>query len=53
MKWIIELSNEVELKFENIRILGNRFPEDLKLFLEKDYKQRLYISKSKKKKKNC
>ena len=35
LKRIIELSNEVELKFENIWILGNRFPDDLRTILEK------------------
>ena len=36
LKRIIELSNEVELKFENIWILGNRFPDDLRTILEKE-----------------
>ncbi len=36
LKRIIELSNEVELKFENIWILGNRFPDDIESILEKE-----------------
>ncbi|TFG04711.1 MAG: ATP-binding protein [Promethearchaeota archaeon] len=39
MKRIIEVSNEVELKFENIWILGNRFSEDLKDFLIKNVEE--------------
>ncbi|MFX1391848.1 MAG: hypothetical protein ACFE9Z_17425 [Promethearchaeota archaeon] len=35
-KRIVELSKEVELKFENIWILGNRVPNDLKNILEKE-----------------
>ena len=36
MKRIIEISKEVDLKFENIWILGNRFPENLREILEKE-----------------
>ncbi len=36
MKRIIELIDEVSLKFENIWILGNRFPDSLKEVLEKE-----------------
>ena len=36
LKRIIELSNEVELKFENIWIFGNRFPEDLRNLLKNE-----------------
>ncbi|MFX0142320.1 MAG: AAA family ATPase [Candidatus Hodarchaeota archaeon] len=36
MKRILEISDEVELKFENIWILGNRFPENLREILEKE-----------------
>ncbi|MHA1255632.1 MAG: AAA family ATPase [Promethearchaeota archaeon] len=35
LKRIIEVSNEVSLHFDNIWILGNRFPEDLRNILEK------------------
>ncbi len=35
MNRIIEITNEVELKFENIWILGNRFPDNLREVLEK------------------
>ena len=33
MERIIEVSKEVNLLFENILIIGNRFPEDLKNLL--------------------
>jgi len=36
MKRILEVSREVELKFENIWILGNRFPKNLNGILEKE-----------------
>ena len=36
MKRILEVTKEVNLKFENIWILGNRFPEDLREILEKE-----------------
>lgn len=36
MKRILEISKEVELKFENIWILGNRFPENLRPILENE-----------------
>lgn len=36
MKRILEISDEVELKFENIWILGNRFPENLREILKKE-----------------
>ena len=36
MKRIIEVSKEVNLKFENIWILGNRFPENIRDILEKE-----------------
>ncbi len=36
MKRILEVLKEVELKFENIWILGNRFPENLRDILEKE-----------------
>ena len=35
MKRILEITDELNLKFENIWILGNRFPDDLKGILEK------------------
>ncbi len=35
LKRIIEISNEVSLHFDNIWILINRFPEDLRCILEK------------------
>ncbi len=35
MKRIIEITNEVSLKFNNIWILGNRFPDNLREILEK------------------
>ncbi|MFX1391849.1 MAG: ATP-binding protein, partial [Promethearchaeota archaeon] len=38
MKRIVELSKEVELKFEKIWIIGNRFPDDLKTILEQEVK---------------
>jgi len=34
MKRILEITDELKLKFENIWILGSRFPEDLKAVLE-------------------
>jgi CO dehydrogenase maturation factor len=34
LRRIIEISNEVSLQFDNIWILGNRFPEDLRSVLE-------------------
>jgi len=36
MKRIIELTKEVELSFENIWIIGNRFPDNVKEILEKE-----------------
>ncbi|MFX1322916.1 MAG: AAA family ATPase [Promethearchaeota archaeon] len=36
MKRILEVSKEVDLKFENIWILGNRFPKNLNNILEKE-----------------
>ena len=37
MKRILEITNEVDLRFENIWILGNRFPENsLRDILEKE-----------------
>ncbi len=36
MKRILEVSKEVDLKFENIWILGNRFPENIRDILEKE-----------------
>ncbi len=36
MKRILEISDEVELKFENIWILGNRFPKNLREILKKE-----------------
>ncbi len=36
MNRILEVSREVELKFENIWILGNRFPKNLNGILEKE-----------------
>ena len=36
MKRIIEVSKEVNLKFKNIWILGNRFPENIRDILEKE-----------------
>jgi CO dehydrogenase maturation factor len=36
MKRIIELTKEVELLFENIWIIGNRFPDNVKEILEKE-----------------
>jgi len=36
MKRILEIIDELTLKFENIWILGNRFPEDLKDILVKE-----------------
>lgn len=36
MKRIIELTKEVDLKFENIWILGNRFSENIREILENE-----------------
>lgn len=36
MKRILEVSREVNLKFESVWILGNRFPENLNEILEKE-----------------
>ena len=36
MKRILEITDELKLKFENIWILGSRFPDDLKEVLEKE-----------------
>ncbi|MHA1916499.1 MAG: hypothetical protein ACW986_16000, partial [Promethearchaeota archaeon] len=36
MKRIIELTKEVDLLFENIWIIGNRFPDNVKEILEKE-----------------
>ncbi|TXT64905.1 MAG: CobQ/CobB/MinD/ParA nucleotide binding domain protein [Promethearchaeota archaeon] len=39
MKRIIELTKEVSLEFENIWIIGNRFPDSLKEALEKEVEE--------------
>ena len=39
MKRILEVSDEVDLRFENIWILGNRFPNNLHSILEKEVAQ--------------
>jgi CO dehydrogenase maturation factor len=36
LKRILEITNELELKFENIWILGNRFPDNLRDILKKE-----------------
>lgn len=36
LKRILEITNEVELKFENIWVLGNRFPDNLRDILIKE-----------------
>ncbi|MBA7674744.1 hypothetical protein ES703_82967 [subsurface metagenome] len=36
MKRILEVTKEVDLKFENIWVLGNRFPENLREILKKE-----------------
>ncbi|MFW9972027.1 MAG: AAA family ATPase [Candidatus Odinarchaeota archaeon] len=36
LKRILEIANEVDLKFENIWVLGNRFPENLREILNKE-----------------
>jgi len=36
MKRILEISKELNLKFENVWVLGNRFPENVKDILEKE-----------------
>ncbi|MFW9899076.1 MAG: AAA family ATPase [Candidatus Thorarchaeota archaeon] len=36
MKRILEIKNELNLKFENVWVLGNRFPENLRDILEKE-----------------
>jgi CO dehydrogenase maturation factor len=36
MKRILEITDELQLKFENIWILGNRFPDDLKVVLDEE-----------------
>ena len=36
MKRIIEITKEVNLLFENIWIVGNRFPQDVREILEKE-----------------
>ena len=36
LKRILEITDEVKLKFENIWILGNRFPENLQAILEEE-----------------
>jgi CO dehydrogenase maturation factor len=36
MQRILDVTDEVDLKFENIWVLGNRFPDDLKNILEKE-----------------
>ena len=38
MKRILEITDEVNLNFENVWVLGNRFPENLKEVLEKEVK---------------
>jgi CO dehydrogenase maturation factor len=38
LKRILEITDEVKLKFENIWILGNRFPENLREILEEEIK---------------
>jgi CO dehydrogenase maturation factor len=40
MERIIEVSDEVELKFENIWILGNRFPQNLQSILVQEVENR-------------
>ena len=39
MKRILEITKELELKFENIWILGNRFPENVRDILEKEVEE--------------
>ena len=39
MKRVIEITNELHLKFENIWILGSRFPKELTEILEKEVKE--------------
>lgn len=39
MKRILQITDELELKFENYWILGNRFPDDLKNILEKEIEE--------------
>lgn len=36
LKRILEITDELELKFENIWVLGNRFPENLREILKKE-----------------
>jgi len=36
LKRILEITNEVDLQFENIWVLGNRFPENLRDILKKE-----------------
>jgi len=36
MKRILEISKELHLKFENVWVLGNRFPENVRDILEKE-----------------
>ncbi|MFX1481537.1 MAG: AAA family ATPase [Promethearchaeota archaeon] len=36
LKRILEITNELELKFENIWVLGNRFPDNLRDFLKNE-----------------
>jgi CO dehydrogenase maturation factor len=36
LKRILEITDEVKLKFENVWILGNRFPENLRAILEEE-----------------
>jgi CO dehydrogenase maturation factor len=36
MQRILDITDEVDLKFENIWVLGNRFPDDLKNILEEE-----------------
>ena len=36
MNRILEITDELQLKFENIWVLGNRFPDDLKMVLDEE-----------------
>ncbi|MFX0144851.1 MAG: AAA family ATPase [Candidatus Hodarchaeota archaeon] len=39
LKRILEISKEVDLKFENIWVLGNRFPDNLREILKKEIEE--------------
>jgi len=39
MERIVEITNEVQLDFKNILILGNRFPDDMQILLEERVKK--------------